>query len=273
MLNSCGGDVIRVTARNTFSDTITAGTPFVIDPALTKEQLAQYVPGVRSGVTGSNNVDSSKETNIIILNAGIFSNFADGLVFGSQYVRPSIFVEGAVFAPWDGGDAGTLTGTAGSTTVTGAGTDFTLGTAPVGGGDIVMVGPAAQRKFVGFINSVPGPATLELTDGSPVDFSGDAYNIMQPTSLQYRHVVKDIPQLNCMHPWGRTILRIEPDVFSGDTFGIFITARLKTSPDINFAGDPDLTLLTDSVNSAFDGSTVTFDIVLDLLVTPAFPEP
>lgn len=273
MLNSCGGDVIRVTARNTFSGAITSGVPFVIDPALTTEQLAQYVPGVRSGVTGSNNIDTSKETNIIILNAGIFSNFADGLVFGSQYVRPSIFVEGGVFAPWDGGDAGTLSGTAGNINVTGAGTDFTLGSSPVAGGNIVMVGPENLRKFVGFINSVPGPAQLELTDGAPMDFTNTAYNIMQPTSLQYRHVVKDIPQLNCMHPWGRTILRIEPNAFSGDTFGIFITARLKTSPDIGFSGDPDLSLLTDSVNSAFDGSTVTFDIVLDLLVTPAFPEP
>jgi len=272
MLNNSGGTVIRVTARNTFSDTITSGAPFVIDPSNTLDQVAQYVPGVRSGVTGSNNLDGSKETNIQILNAGIFSNFADGLVPGSEFVRPSIFIDASVYAEWDGGSAGLLSGTAGNTSILGNGTDFTAGTTGLQSGDLLLIGAASQRRFVTQVASIGGPTSLTVFDGLPATFADIPFLALTGTSLTYRHVVKDLPQLNCMHPWGRTILRIEPGAAIADSFGILITARLKTSPDINFSGDPDLTYLTDAVNSAFDGSTVTFDIVLDLLVTPAFPE-
>jgi len=211
-------------------------------------QIAQADPVEQAFDLGTG-PELNLDTNLIIHSIGLFSNFADGLVFANpeERIRTRLTINACEFVNL----TGTLTTTAGSKTLSGAGTAFTT---ELSDGDIILFGGAYH-----IIDGAPAndtTATLRNYAYIGVSESGQRCDIING---QGANKDIDIRQLNYMYDLSDFVLPISLTDTTPDA--IVLIGTITTDND-NF------TFLTKSVNTDFDGDNCFFSLGIDVEFTP-----
>lgn len=198
-------------------------------------------------------------SNIRVHNVGIFSNYADGLVFKNPY---SFISAGFRFYRMGAEPfSGDITYDMNDKTVTGAGTTFTTQVFP--NDVLVQYSGSISGNYglspVGVVKSITNDTSLELTS-YPVTPNNVLINsgVLTPL-LDSKSRTIDISTLNQMYTLGDYI---NPADVYGD--GEYIILRSEISID------EDLVFLRDAIGAAYDGETVSFEIHLDIEYTPRY---
>lgn len=197
----------------------------------------------------------NKNSNMMVRRLGLFSNFADGLVFTSQPYRVDFTI---VVAAISVGAAitGGITFTLGSRTVTSPSGIFG------GGGEIDTNGFFKVGNEYYKIQDVADANNATLSDNAYVN-GNQACNIISTLDSDgfiYQH----LPVLNCMADVDEFIVpSARLSGISGLDDLIFL-ANVNPLHSITFA--------TDGINSAYDTTIVTFDVGMELEYTSANPD-
>jgi hypothetical protein len=173
---------------------------------------------------------------------GIFSNFADGLVFKLPYSRMTLEVNAASYNLTS--LTGTLNFTAGSKSVSGGGT--TLFTSELTAGDIIDIS-INDRLFV--VDSITDDDNLVLTDYATNSgaFASDKHVLQAQTGI----ITYDISELNVLY-----------DV---DFFGSAAVLSPDSGSVIELTYSPQLTdtvFLTKTIDTSYDEDMVHFDAAI-----------
>lgn len=239
------GSVRRTfTARNYYTGTITPPNDFVLGSS------NKFFPAI--SIAGLLN----KNSNIIIKGIGIFSNFADGLVFKNpgDVMPVHIYVQGKKLS-------NQLTGTfsvdTSNTSLVGVGTlmDTELN---AGDGTILLNPPnsALPQQIVKIAVSTVNPLLGTLLTPPLLSYSNvRAWTMTQAT---YVSVVEYVKILNMMQPCEVFLSPIQYSNNATDLITIDVVSLI----------DPSCTFMTKSVNTSFAGSAINFDVVLDIETTP-----
>lgn len=210
------------------------------------------------GSSSTISLSARANSQIVIRNIGIFSNFADGLVF--KNANSGFAIQFTIEQLYREEITGTFNSfTAGSKTITGSGTLFTSEINTLNNDNIQIEG-AVYR-----VASVTNDTTLEVTQypmASEKVFSDlTAYRVksQQVSMITSRDFnLGNIRQLNEMIPVNYYSEGFDSGIPDGATnLGLFVTASLvrEASP---------LEFLTKSIDTSFAGDTAFFDIVLDV---------
>lgn len=188
-------------------------------------------------------------TNLLMRRLGVYSNFADGLVWKnpSEFLFLTIEVH-SVYQ--DSAPTGTQNVTLGSKTLTG-----TLLTTDFGAGNFVWDTTAASFYR---INSLADAANGTL-DNYASRTSADSFIRLLPIS-DALSVVAEVRTLNEMY-------EVE-EFFNPLVFGAGANTPEFIVIDVRLASYGDVTFLTKSINTDFEGDPVYFDVALDLEYTP-----
>lgn len=240
------GSVLRTyIIRNMYEDALASGVDIVIPAG---------APPLRTAPQFT--IDMNPQTNISIDKIGVFSNFADGLVFKNPYDRIDVTVDTVAFQNMS--NSYTLQFTYGSkavTTTIGA-PGWTIGIETA----IAITDPETGRITV--MNIMPTAVDAgDLEDYWMYTTAQVQCNALQPVSIDNPiEQFHTISTLNCMYNFSKFE---EPFLFSGGNPYDYVALRAS----LNYWSPHTTTFLTNSIDPAFDGNTVTFDLVLDIEFT------
>jgi hypothetical protein len=238
----------RIISQSVYETNLVAGTDITIPVDGFKSVLLRIPIG-----------DYNHRSNIRVHNVGIFSNYADGLVFKHPY---NYIAAGYRFYRMGSSPfTGDITYDMDDKTVTGAGTSFTTEVFP---NDVLIQYSGSivgnyDLSAVGVVDSITNNTALELTS-YPVTPNNPAINSGVLTPLldsQVRTI--DISTLNQMYTLGDYINPI--DVSGAGEYII-----LRSEIDIH---EP-LVFSRDAISADHDGETVYFEVHVDLEYTPRF---
>lgn len=207
-------------------------------------------------------------SNIIVQRVGLFSNFADGLVFKNPADQLPLNVRVGLYRQDDlSGVGNTVTFTRGSKAVTGVGTAFTTDFSP---GDIIYhnIGIDINGNKIGWyygIESVTNDTNMELMDYAYNTEAGADYAKMTSSSAgtQIANQVH-IRQLNTFYELDKFYT---PQIYGDTTDFNELVIRASISDKTDYYTRADFTFLTKSINTAYDGDTCFFDIRADVEYT------
>lgn len=203
--------------------------------------------------------------NLILHRIGLFSNFADGLVFKTMENRLGIRINAY---PYDLA-AGLLTGTmkwpANSKTVTGVGTTFNT---EVSAGDFIRFNSnLGNPPIVGRVVSVdPGGLLMTMSDygpGAPAGSTARKLNLLGGQSVSTM-----LYGINTLHHMFEHERFIPASVLAGNLPYFLLTAQVVLSTGSDPAAAlQECVFLTKSIDTAFARETAYFDIMAEFEVT------
>lgn len=253
-------------ARNIYNTTINPPNDLSLASANFDLQLLTKYKDSRSTVSI---VESyfNENANIIIHSIGVFSNFADGLVFKERDERLDIKLN--VVAATRTALTGTVTTAAGSTVLTGvAGTTFDT---ELVAEDIIMADPAVSPGEYHIIDTTPVAANVgALRDEAKDSEAAITFYRLDPVG-SFQYAITNISELNKMQDIS---LLIQPRLFSTSA-----ATELVIQATCNRAGllapfillaEPDghnCDFLTKSINATYATDAIHFDIVADVEYT------
>lgn len=251
------GSVLRTyTVRNLYEAALTPGTDVVMPYS---GGLARFVPQLT--------MHADKETNFIIQKVGIFSNFADGLVFKTPADRIDLSVNAAGFKLQTAGVGITdvhigLVFTYGSRAVTTAfgNPGWTIGTTYA----VAIDEPTTGQTLLQFITATAANTGnlqdyWQYSDTIVSTLCHQVAQVAVPPTVRY----KNISVLNSMYNFNQFFT---PLVF---TIGIATYAYMGVYISWNYDDSHNTTFMTHTIHPAFTGATVFFDLVLDIEFTEA----
>lgn len=251
-MNKYSSTIRTYTIRNYIEDTLTPGTDLVI-------------PAPAAGVTAlrtapSFTEDVNQNTNIMIRKAGVFCNFADGLIFKDPKNRIDLDFALRTYVPT--GDPYVVRTTYGSNIIM------------VTSGTPVWVGGGGGRRAINFnvtngrIMYIDPPAGIPPVLSAPLEdywqyssFAGIGAQDLVSVGGGRNFTMRNISALNCMYEAGEFG---EPFIFSAGADYSYIALHAA----INWLDTQHTTpFLTDIIDSAFTGADVFFDIVVEVEFT------
>jgi len=248
------GSVVRAyTVRNLYETTLTAGNDITL-PVVNNRTMTQMV------------ADISRETIFSPRRIGIFSNFADGLVFKNPADRINIGVQ---YDPFNKGDEYTFAFTQGLKAITTvAGTPgWTPGTTyPISVEVPVTVTGFGNEEIVVNVTAT-GANTGDLEDYWAYGTNNlIAHALSNSIIVPTTRTVFGISALNCMYEFNDVATPFL--VTGGDTFDL-VRMRLNVNTLGGGVANNTTTFLTSNINSVFDDETVYFDAVVEVEFTTA----
>lgn len=190
----------------------------------------------------------SVNSNLLLKRVGIFSNFADGLVFANPYEGLDLSILVAPYT-YDSGVTGTITTALNSKTVAGA------GLAGLNAGDIINVGNAVGTGPEFLV--IDNPATPSVTDYPIYAVAAADWSQMVIDSSQAARTLIHIRELNVMYDYEHFF---NPIIFAIST----APQALIIQADINGTGlapaGHSVSFHTDTISANFTGDTCWFDV-------------
>lgn len=245
MSNKYASIVRTYRIRNLYEDTLTPGTDVII-PA--------------SGLATNNDFrtfqnfsfDSNTQTNFTIKRLGLFSNFADGLVWKNAADRISVLFS---FSAYRFAQSYSIDLTYGAKGVTTAGTTGWVA------GDRRAIAVFDGPRYVLYVDPT-GANAGNLEDYWSVTTGTVDASTLALVGRDISYVYRDISTLNCMHEVNQFA---EPFNFgSGNDFDI-VAVHIA----INATEPADTPFLTNIIDASFTDETVYFDVVADIEFTGA----
>lgn len=239
MSNKYGSIVRTYTVRNMYEDTLSPGTDITV-PHTSPTRSVPFFP-----------LHANKETNFSVKRVGVFSNFADGLVFANPENRLSVFMR---FFAYTLAESYEVQLTYGNKAVTTIGTpNWTPGS------DLVISIEGIHRR----INPTAAGTgnLLDYWDGGSNTF--DARNLATPSGGA-TYTAMAISTLNCMYD---VVELAEPFSFG---FGIdYDTIDMEVALNVVPGGVGTTDFLTNIIDASFTGESVYFDVVTEVEFTGA----
>lgn len=250
MPNEYASVVSLVSAINVFEGTINPPNAFSMPRANIVPQPV-YEPLQRP----------SKDTNIFVRRMGIFSNFADGLVFGKNASRIGARLLATTFQK-DETVSGTITFTRDSKAITSGDIDLTT----IEYMREINASNPSQWFYIDAATAAAGAANLfnySRLDGAKA-VPGAVEVLSGSFSNGVAISVYDIPALNTMVDVNYLLTPSEVSTAAGmsswDYIGLFGSIDLDGT---------DMSFLTKSISTAFASDDITFDLVAEIEYTPA----
>lgn len=189
-------------------------------------------------------------SNITLKRLGVFSNFGDGLVWGTPWVRIALRIAAVPYSVPATPLVGTVSLAVNSTTMTGIGTNFS---ASLAAGDIVSV---AGSFYV--VRGSVAALTLELTDFPFAAVAGaSVYKVNTPVLIPIATTFYGIENFNCMYDhecW-----------FPASLIGGLNVPNYFLKVDATI--EDTLLLMTKTVDTSYAGDTAYFDVKADFEMT------
>lgn len=195
-----------------------------------------------------NQAKINPNSNMVISRLGLFSNFADGLVW--RLLNDRIWIACTAYAFNSGSDITGVSNPAGGTqTINGVGTQYTT--------DLAVNDYITNGFWIWKVSSITNDTTLSVREW--IEFSGANQTIRKLTTLGTDVLLPfQIRTLNDMYDCNEFI---QPAQFATSAVGFMaIEATLALA-------DAATEFLTDSINPAFNGDVCHFDVSMDLEFT------
>lgn len=243
--------------RNLFEGNILPPADFTLVGADCLRQITDL--NYSAGGGGAAQQPINPETNLYIRNAGVFSNFADGLVFKNPWQRVDLEIR--VRAYTRGGNlTGTLAAAMNSKTLTGAGTAFVAEVPP---GSMIEWEPnVGGPREVGIVNTVTDNTHLDLNNYPLTNIANCSFRILTPVGSGSRFYQQlSLPTLNQMFYVNHFV-----NLTNVTRDGILLDAILNHNA---FSAVHDTVFLTKSISTDFDGDAIHFDGAVDVEFTEA----
>jgi len=242
-------------ARNIVVGAVAPPADFLITSALSKRQLLQPHGPIAGFYTNSCNING----NFCIRQAGVFSNFADGLVFKDSRYRLDIIFQAQACTIAAGSLTGLMSFDPTSKNVVGVGTAFVAELIP---GDFITWNTTGQQEY-GIVDSITNPLLLTLRDYPHLVLAGwSAWKLSPSMGATYQQAVMyDVSELNFFHDCD---IFFNPAAYSvGASTDLILTATFLQ------VGSParDIPFLTKSIDAAFAASPIFFDICANIEYT------
>lgn len=243
-MNKYGSITRQYTIRNVYEDTLTVGTDIVIPSGDSYDDLK---------TAEKFTFDTNQQTNFLIRRAGVFSNFADGLVFKNPEDRIDIDMS---FRAYKRNQVYDLNVTYGSKAVTAVGT---TGWIPGNHAPISIFGIPQIVLFV----DVTGANSGNLEDYWMYDTGLVNARTLTLEGVGTEFSFKNVSTLNCLYDVDEPAYPFLISTGSGDYDLIAFHCGL------NLQTDHTTTLMTDIIDTAFEQQTVFFDVVAEIEFTKA----
>lgn len=200
----------------------------------------------------------SPDTNFLIRQVGLLSNFADGLVFASvpdridaQVVVAAVKVDSVV--------TGQLQFASGDKTVVSPGGVF--GTQLIAGSIVKVV--SGNGTYYYLIDSVTDANNAELTDYPKIAGTLDSYKMATVSSDNLPRYI-NIPTLNSLYDVNEYLVPVARLSSIAGVEDFVFLARVNTTHDIMFS--------TIGINTDYENLVCTFDLAMTLEFTSANPD-
>jgi hypothetical protein len=254
-MNAYGSVVRTLSARNVLETVIAPPMSVSVLPADWKGQIFQDTMWVSSiGVP-----PWLKGSNLILRRVGLFSNFADGLVFATPCQRLRILIEAY---PYTLGAqlTGSVSWPADSKTMTGTLTAFNTELYP--GAVVKIRAGGAPCPILGIVETVLSPTSCLMSDYGPggANLANLVTVIPQPVAAW----LVGVSLLNYMHEAERFI---PAGVLGGNLDTFFLKASIVQGSG-NLPAVQPVEFLTKTIDTAFARDSAFFDVVADLEITP-----
>lgn len=241
--NKYASTIRTYTVRNLHEAVLTTGSDIVIPNDVPLRVVPEF------------SADVNPETNFLPVRVGVFSNFADGLIFKTPANRIDVSM---AFLAYNYDEEFSLDLTYGATAVT-----VSAGTAGWVNGnsyavEIETVG-FDGRKVVMMVDAT-GPAAGNLRDYWPYSTGTFDTKNLDLTSAGENYTHKNISTLNCMYQINEFA---EPFQFGGGADYDVVVMRVVLNLDPTHTTE----FLTNIIDSSFDDETVYFDVVTDIEFT------
>lgn len=250
-MNKYGSVVRRLIAKNVLEQVMPViPAPLQVANAGWKRVFARY----KIPATATDYLRMNVNSNINILSAGLFCNFADGLVLATPANRILLPIYAASYAAV-ATLTGTVTFTIGSKALTGAGTGFVaeLGGAPT---------PVVVRDALGnlyFIDSVTNDTNAVLTEYATVtNVTAAAQRFGEVGTIGAN--LLSVTNLNMMMSAERPIPNASISSTAAEQIGIVVNpSNDNTATTVDF--------LTKTIDATYAGDTSIWDVLVDVEFT------
>lgn len=247
MANKYSSILRTVRARNVYEGVIAPPADLTIVSGDWVQQVLQDRANIQS-----------VQSNFILRRLGIFSNFADGLVFknANERINVRIFAQAYTRTLL----TGTLQTTVGSKAVTGVGTSFTT---EVFTQDILAIPASGDQYSYHIVDGDPADDfNLNLTDYAEYNAITPAYKLIsQPSFVQFNY--RHISELNYMYEIDEFF---SPLQFATPALTDIVILAAINQSSLNFSAS-DIDFLTKSISTDFVDDVVHFDVVAELEFT------
>lgn len=226
---------------------------------------AECYEGVVDVQPGEWNVNSR----LIVREVGIFSNFADGLVFKNIYEKMSLKLTATTLST-DHVLAGTATTTLNARGIVGAGTSWNTGADQLVPGDVVLVTTPNTSQYC-VVNTVTNDTNITFTQYPKMASGNVTLTLLSrpAATLQDKTGFRNISALNTFYDidWF-----INPRIATNDHQPVIF---VKINSGFDVAGQPpsisqhSTTFLTKSISTDFADDHVSFDVLFKCEVTLA----
>ncbi len=264
-MNQYGSAIRTYIASNVIEKAFTPPNDLALVDADVRQQFFQMGGSIINPaypfVTGLD--DWNLQANFSIRRCGLFSNFADGFVYLSPSVRPSIAIRAF---PWKNGTAvpGTVSMTAGTRTLVGVGTSW----ATPGPGLLTVGNYYAINGHIMIVDAIASDNAASVTQydklisATGIPLLSTMYAVTGGGTAGYiQNMLPCIDTLNYMYEADR----FEP-IAQVTLTGYTHIALLAI---LNLHGG--ITLGTKSIDTAWAGAVASFDIKADLEITLGVP--
>lgn len=255
MGNKYGSNIRTYTARNLVWDVqpSTPPTPYNINAPVDLGVAATGMLPVFYKAQFPYGYDWNRNSRIAIKRAGIFCNFADGLVQKMNTNRLSLYV---------------VVGTYRQVTIGPSTVSFTRGSNIIGGLFTTDIQDRtilfdSINKIPYFVTRLPGNLQNEvyLTDYAIADYGDEPLQKLDP-GYEQTFIISNIATLNTMYE-AEISFPLTPSA-SDPLQHLFVSCQLV----IDGVYESPYAFYTKSINPSFNGSPVSFDSVIELEVTP-----
>ena len=236
---------MRLLSRGIYTGIISPPTTYTINQSANYHGLFYPSPAV-----------VNMSANAIVKSIGLFSNFADGLVFASN-AQPLILNLSILGFSYVGATLpGTASSIAGFDGMLGVGTDYTVSLVS---GDYIR---GLTSGYIYRVRSITDNLNLVLYGCYPQAFSGERFEKLSVLGTLLPQGIVQIDTLNEMYP---ITLPSMQTLYAGNS--AIKSFTLEMSLDIEAVSG--MSFLTKSIDVSYAGSVITFDGAIDFEFTPA----
>ena len=247
-MNKYGSQQLFLRAPNCYETTINPPNDLTLASGNWQEQIFNPVRNT-----------FNSQANFTVKSIGVFSNFADGLVFKNASESLDVVIEVAIFNEVTVATGGTVQGAAGSNRITGAGTAFVV---DFNVGDIIYMAdflglPQYHFRITNIIDNTNMDVGTYLTRN--VVPGGYTKGVLQGTASPVSFI--KINQLNTLFDVDHFVNSNNFLIGAGVTDGtLILTAYVNNGIALSSVGPHDVDFLTKSINATFATDAIMFDV-------------
>lgn len=241
--------VVRLfTARNLYEGVLNPPNVFSIDPLNGVFRIP--VNSIESeGCTNRN-------SNIQIRKVGVFSNFADGLVFAYPWQLLGLYIDINLYSLALGGDITTVNNDKNVT-----GTNFNV----LNSDNLIRILDAFSDYNYQVVDTVTDANTMSLFTYPYFDGVDQLWNRMIPGAAGAAHFMYKIRELNTMYD---VDFNYNPADYTGvPALDFYPVIRVGLNPNTVYNTDPLISFLTNTIDTSYVNAKVHFDVKMEVEYT------